>query len=321
MNTRIARLLLGLMGCLGMAPAAWSETSWPEKPVTLVVPYGAGGSTDVFARVMATELQKRLGQPVIVANHPGAFGTIGPTYVSKQKPDGYTVGLVSDTTLILSPMLVKATLSIDDFEYTSAIYAPRFGIAVRADSPFQSMKDAVAAAKEQGRPVFFGSPGSFNSLLMFNLNRVSGAEFQEVPYKSGADVTTALLGGQVQLAIQNPSDILPQAETGKMRLLASAGEKRWPQQPSVPTLREMGYPVSADTTTAIGLPKGTPQAVVDKLDEAVRVIRADPAFQSKLNDLGFDMGDGTRQDYVAKLRGKVDFWKEAVARAGLGQKK
>lgn len=320
MKANISWVLMSLVLGASLVSGSAASEEWPQREITLVVPYGAGGSTDVFARVLANYLRDKLGKPIVVANKPGAMGTLGPSYVSKQKPDGYTIGIVSDTTLVLAPLLVSTSFFIEDFEYTSEIYAPRFGIAVRADAPYLTMQELVQAAKTD-KTMFFGSPGAFNSLVMFNLNATTGSNFAEVAYKSGADVTTAVLGNQIQVTIQNPSDILPHVRSGKMRLLASAGDKRWPQQPDVPTLREMGYAVTADTAAALGMPKGTPKEIVQKLDAVIQSLRQIPEYRAKLDEIGYDVGEGSSADFAIKLRRKAVDWKTAVKNANIAPAK
>lgn len=313
-SVRDSRWMLALLtvAVASSAPAA----DFPAREVRLIVNYGAGGNTDAAARTIGQGIEKGLGKPLVIENRGGAFGTLGPAFLARQPADGYTVGVVTYSTISITPHLMKVSYTIDDFEFFSGFGRYRYGVAVKADSPYKTLKDLVAAAKT-GEGLFFGAPSAPNNLAIFELARVTGAKFEQVPYKSGAETVTALLGGQVAVIVQNPSDILPHVKSGKMRLLASASPVRWPELPEVPTMKEAGYPVEVDSWLGLAVPKGTPAAVVEKLRAATSATMRDPKIRASLNQVGVDPYDLTGKEYVDLLKKGYEEMGRAIKAANL----
>lgn len=307
---------LALTALLFAMTAPAFAADFPEREVRLIVNYGAGGNTDGASRALAQGMEKSLGKPMIVENRPGAMGTIGPSYVARQAPTGYTVGVITFSTQAIAPHLMKVSYTIDDFDYVAGFGRFRYGVAVRADSPYKNLNDLVAAAK-QGKGLFFGAPSSPNNLAMFELGRVSGAKFEQVSYKSGAETVTALLGGQVEVIVQNPSDILPHVKSGKMRLLASASPMRWPEMPEVPTMKEAGFAVEIDSWLGIGVPKGTPRNIVDKLQVAAEAALQDQSLRKNFENMGVDPSYMSGKEYEATLKTGYQEMGRAIKAANL----
>ena len=315
----IARIMAALL--LAASPLAAHAQGWPEREITLTVMYGAGGNTDLMTRLIARHLSAKLGKPVQVANRPGAMGTLGPDFLSRQKPDGYQIGIVTSSTIALAPHLVAVRFTLDDFEYAGAFGYPRFGIAVRADSPFLTLGDLVRAGKPE-KSVFFGAGGALNALIADDLNQAAGAKFDIVNYKSGVETVTALVGGQVQAIVQNPSDILPYVEAGRLRLLAAVGSARWPQLPAVPTVKELGYEGGpTESWTAIGLPRGTPAAIVARLEKEILEISRDESFRQAMSQLGNEMLSATGKEFETMVRRQHAQWGVSLKKSGLAQGK
>src|SRR6218665_825553 len=202
-------LLLGLAGhALAQGPEAF-----PEREVTMVINYGAGGNTDVAARAIGNAMERLLKKPIVPNNRAGALGTLGVSYLAKQRPDRYTMGIVTSSTVAITPHLMKVDYKADDFDFIAGVARYRYGVAVRADSPYKSVADLVEAAKK-GKGIFFGAPSAPNNLAMYELGRKTGGKFEEVTYKSGSETLSALIGGQVDVIVQNPSDIVPYVKTG-----------------------------------------------------------------------------------------------------------
>ena len=266
MKIEFTRAILGT--ALAVTCAAASAQTFPAKEVTLVVNYGAGGNTDVAARAVARGMEKSLEKPVVVQNRAGAMGTLGPSFVAKQRPDGYTIGMVTYSTIAITPHLLNVDYTVKDFEFLAGVGRYRYGVAVRADSPYKNIADLVQAAKT-GKGIFFGAPSAPNNLALLELGRKTGSKFEQVSYKSGSETVNALLGGQVEVIVQNPSDVLSFIKAGKVRLLASASPVRWPELPDVKTMKEQGFDVEIDSWLGLAAPKGTPKAVVDKLQASM----------------------------------------------------
>ena len=307
--------LLGSFAML-MSTSMVSAQGFPEREVTVIVNYGAGGATDVASRALAQGMEAPLGKPVIVQNKPGALGTVAPAYLAKQKPDGYQVGVVTYSTVAIMPHLMNLTYTIKDFEFVAGFGRFRYGVAVRADSPYKNLKDLVAAAKT-GKGIFFGAPSAPNNLAMFELGRVTGGKFEQISYKSGTETVTALLGGQVEVIVQNPSDILPHIKSGKLRMLASASPMRWTELPDVPTIKEQGFNVEIDSWMGIAVPKGTPRPIVDKLQSAALISVKNPEVAKRLTGLGVDPSPLTGKQYEEVLQTGYEQMGKAIKAANL----
>lgn len=312
---RWTHALLALLFLFGMALA---RADYPEKEISLVVNYGAGGNTDVTARVLAKGMQKHIGKPIIVLNKPGAEGTVGPAFLATQKADGYTIGVVTYSTIAIQPHLRDLTYTIKDFDFIAGYGRFRYGIVVRADSPYKTLDDLVSAGKS-GRGIFFGAPSAPNNLALFELGRKTGAKFEQVPYKSGTETVTALLGGQVEAIVQNPSDVLAQIHSGKLRLLASASPIRWREFPNVPTMKEAGYDVEIDSWLGIAAPKGTPRPIVEKLQQAALAALKDPEVLERITLAGVDVEALTGAQYEKLLIQGTETMGRALKAAGLAK--
>lgn len=312
---RWTHALLALLFLFGMALA---RADYPEKEISLVVNYGAGGNTDVTARVLAKGMQKHIGKPIIVLNKPGAEGTVGPAFLATQKADGYTIGVVTYSTIAIQPHLRDLTYTIKDFDFIAGYGRFRYGVVVRADSPYKTLDDLVSAGKS-GRGIFFGAPSAPNNLALFELGRKTGAKFEQVPYKSGSETVTALLGGQVEAIVQNPSDVLAQINSGKLRLLASASPVRWREFPNVPTMKEAGYDVEIDSWLGIAAPKGTPRPIVEKLQQAALAALKDPEVLERITLAGVDVEALTGAQYEKLLIQGTETMGRALKAAGLAK--
>lgn len=264
-------------------PAVASD--FPTRDITMTVNYGAGSNTDVASRIIANAMEKELGKSIVVENRPGALGTLAVSWLARQAPDPYRVGVVTYATQAISPLLMKVSYSMNDFQWVCGFGRYLYGVAVRSDSPYKTIDDLIAAAKTD-KGVSFGGASTPNLLALLELGRVTGAKFVQIPYNSGATVTTALLGGHIDSMVQNPGDILPHLATGKMRLLASASPIRWPMAPDVPTLKDAGYPVEVDSWIGLGVRAGAPADAVKRLEDACLKGVKHPDVAKQLNSIG-----------------------------------
>ena len=294
-----ARTALVATALLSVCAISHAQT-FPDREVSLIVNYGAGGTTDVASRALAQGMEKALGKPIIVQNKPGALGTLTPAYIARQKPDGYQVGVVTYSTVAIMPHLMDLTYSIKDFEFVAGFGRFRYGVAVNADSPYKTLDDLVKAANT-GQGLFFGTTSAPNNLAIFELSRLTGAKFEHISYKSGAEAVTAVLSGQVQVIVQNPPDILPHIRAGKLRMLASASPMRWVELPEIKTMKEQGYNVEIDSWLGLAVPKGTPAAIVNTLEKAALTAMADPALAARLTNMGVDPAALTAKAYLEIL--------------------
>lgn len=290
-----------LAGLCGQAHAANAADHWPARPIRLVVPFAAGGANDLMARSAAEGASKILGQPVIIDNRAGAGGTVGADIVAKSAPDGYTL-LVSAAGVISNSMIKKSMPFKDDaLQPVVMIGLAPSVIVVPKTAPYNNLRDFVEASKKgQGFNFATAGTGSTPHFVAEMLNVKYGAQLQPVPYKSGSESTTAVLGGQVEGTSEASIIALPHIlNEGKFKPLATTWTQRISAYPQLSTAVEQGF---ADLQIAhwagIHAPKGTPTAILDKLAAAVDKAMKDPATAEKLKGLGIEPVGGTRPEFV-----------------------
>ncbi|MCJ0762764.1 Bug family tripartite tricarboxylate transporter substrate binding protein [Variovorax terrae] len=301
---------------LGAALAAPAQ-AWPDKTMTLIVPFPPGGSTDTLARSLAPKLQEKLGQTFIVDNRAGATGTIGATQVKRAPADGYTLLVTSLGPLVIAPHLMKG-LAYDagkDFDLlTVAVQAPNV-LVVPAASPYKSLAELVSAEKATPDKLTFASSGNGSSdhltAELFWLQ--SGASGVHVPYKGGAPAISDLLGGQVNASFQNINAVLPHIKAGKLRVLAITSDKRSPLLPQVPTMAEAGVKgVEVYSWQAVVAPRGLPPEVKARLHAALVAALNDPQLRQKFVDVGFEIVASTPEQFAAFQQQESARWKQII---------
>lgn len=273
-------------------PHAQAQAAWPSGPITLIVPFVPGGTTDIVGRALAAGLSKQLGQTVVVENKPGAGGTLGVVDMQRTKPDGYRLTL-APVGIFRQPYVQKVSYDpLHDQTYIASFTAYDFLLVVAADSPFKTVKDVVAAAKAGKPGVTYGTPGKFtgNQVAMSLLGKAAGVKFTHVPYKGDSEAINALLGGHVDTIVVT-NGIRSFLESGKVRALAIAADNRVPAFANVPTFREAGFDVVVPSPLGLAGPKGLPAAIVERLDAAIKAVLAEPEWKSMMEM------HGIRSDY------------------------
>src|SRR6187402_821826 len=289
MRKILATLALGLAVVTGALAQAW-----PSKPVTLLVPFPPGGSTDLIARTLGAKLQEKLGGTFIIDNKAGAGGTVGAAQAKRSAPDGYTIFVSSLGPFVIGPHLVKnpGYDPLKDFDYiTVAVQAPNV-LTVPASSPHKSLADVIAFHKANPGKMSFASAGNGTSdhLTAELFWQETGTKGVHVPYKGGAPAMQDLLGGTVDATFMNINTGLPNIKAGKLRALAITSSKRSPLLPDVPTMEELGYKgVTVYSWQAFAVPKGTPADVKANLRDGILAGLNDPAVKAKLLELGFEI--------------------------------
>ena len=316
------RTFLAGLGAALAAPAlsAHAQTqAYPNRPVTLVVPWPPGGSTDRHLRALAEITAKYLGQPIVVQNQPGGGGTIGPGNMARAaKPDGYTIAQFPLGMLRVPHMQKVAWDPMKDFTYIVGLSGYTFGLTVRTESPFKTLGEYLAAAKAQPGKVDYGSTGIGSSphLLMEELADRAGVQLNHVPFKGNADLVQALLGGHV-MAQSDASGWDRFVDGGQMRLLATFGEKRTKRWPNVPTARELGYDVVYNSPYGIAGPAGMDPAVVKTLHDAFKRALDDPKHQEVMDQLNQDVWYKSGADYEKWARETFARDRALIERLGL----
>lgn len=300
------------------AVGAQAQDSYPDRAITLIVPYGAGGTTDVLARALAVSMGKTLKQTVIVENRPGAGGSMGVTDMLRTKPDGYKLTL-TPVGIFRQPYLQKTQYDpIQDVTYIASFATYDFILGVGADAPYKNVKDVVAAAKKTPGSIDYGTPGNFsgNQVAMVLLGKAAGTEFVHVPFRGDADNVNALLAGHIKTSVSTNS-VKTFMEAGKVRALAIASEQRSPAFPDLPTFKEQGYDVVVPSPLGLGGPKGLPAAIVNKLDHAVKAALQDPDLQRVIQNYGIRTDYRDAKTYTEFARATFASEKELVQSMGL----
>ena len=277
------------IACLALgATSSLAQEAYPSRPISLVVPFPPGGVADIVARPTADAMSRYLKQPVVIENKPGAGGGIGMGVVAKAKPDGYTLLLALSSISIL-PEADKVTgrpplYQMEQLVPVARLTADPTVLVVRTDSPWKTLQEFVADAKRRPGAISYGSSGNYGTMHMpMEMFAASaGIKLLHVPYTGAGPAVVALLGGNVDALSSGPSTVIQHVKAGKLRVLASWGEKRLASLPDVPTLSESGYDVVFFQWSALFAPAGTPAPVLAKLREAARAVVADSAFTSAM---------------------------------------
>ena len=316
---RTLAVLAGLAASVALAPStALAQAAWPgDKPVTLLVPFPPGGSSDQIARALAPKLQEKLGGSFVVDNKPGATGTIGAGMVKRAAPDGHTLFVSSLGPFVIAPHLIK-NVPYDagkDFDLlTVAVQAPNV-LVVPPGSPLKSVAELIAELKKNGGKTTFASSGNGSSdhLTAELFWQVTGTSGVHVPYKGGAPAISDLLGGQVEASFQNINSVVQHIKAGKLRALAVTGDKRSTLLPDVPTLGEAGVK-GADVYSwqAVAAPRGLPADVKAKLHGALVAALNDPAVKPKLVEVGFEVVANTPEQFATFQNAEFARWKKVI---------
>lgn len=309
------KFLLAVLSSMMLVSGA--QASYPDKTITVVVPFPAGGSTDAIARAIGPKISARFGQPWIVDNRPGATGAIGAGLVKRAAPDGYTLMVASIGVYAVNPFLQKnlAYNPQRDFDLlTVAVRAPNVLVA-RADLPANNMAELLAYLKKNPGKVNFASSGNGSSdhLTAELFWQKSGTSGLHVPYKGGAPAITDLLGGQTDVSFVNINAALPYIKSGRLKALAVTGEGRAAVLPKVPTLAESGVPgVEIYSWQGIAAPKGLPKDVKARLHGAIVEALTEPGLKSKLVEQGFEVVANTPEQFEQFLAAEQGRWKQVI---------
>ena len=292
--------------------------AFPTRPITLIVPWTAGSSTDAAMRVIAEAAARELKQPIIIENKSGLAGVRGALEVAKGQPDGYTITQMP-ATVFRYPYTSKVSFDpVKDFTYVIHLTGYTFGIVVKGDAPWKTLPEFIAYAKANPGKVTYGSPGTHTSLhiTMLQLAEQLGLDWTHVPYKGGAETTKALLSGDVT-AVADASGWGPQVQSGEFRLLATWGKERSKAFPDTPTLTELGYGIVSSSPYGVAGPKGMEPRVVATLHDAFKAALADKNVLSVLGKLGQEIEYMNGADYTASVPAALEREKAVVDKLGL----
>ncbi|MBQ0131184.1 MAG: tripartite tricarboxylate transporter substrate binding protein [Comamonas sp.] len=298
------RHMLAYLALAGMGGSAWAQDKFPSKPINFILPFPAGGATDVQMRALAQSASKILGQQIVFINRPGNGGTLGPASMAQSSPpDGYNISVIVATLFRLPHMLKVNYDPVQDFSYIINLTGYTTGVVVKKDAPWKSLKDLIEDARKRPGEISIGSTGrgSGGHIAMERLAKMAGVKFNFIPFKGGQEATTALLGGHLDV-IADPG-WGPIVESGRARALAIMNTERLPKLKDVPTLKELGYDIVVDSPIGLAGPKNMPAPIVKALHDAFRQAMQEEPFLKALemNDqVPIYMGSGEYTDYVKK---------------------
>jgi tripartite-type tricarboxylate transporter receptor subunit TctC len=314
----LAALVLAGTTRAGAAGAA----AWPERPVTLVVPFPPGGSNDVVARLVAQQLSRSLGQPFVVENRPGANGNIGAAQVARAMPDGYTLLVSGNGQNAMNHGLYRQMPydSRTAFTHVAQFVTVPNALLVSNDFPARSLADVLRMGKEKPGAISFASPGSGSSghLAMAMLMRAAGVELMHVPYRGAAPAITDVIAGQVPVVMINVDIPLPHVRAGRLRALAVTSEERSALYPEAPTVAEAGFPgFSASGWIGLSAPAGLPPDLTARLAEAVAEALRDPQIRERFAAGGYILGSRGPAEYARFIDAEITKWGQVTRDLGI----
>jgi tripartite-type tricarboxylate transporter receptor subunit TctC len=315
-------LLAMCMGALTCATAGnVSAQDYPTRPVRWVVPYPAGGSTDILARIIGQYLSEHLGQQFVIENKPGAGNNLGTEAVVNAAPDGYTLLLVNPAHGINATLYTKLSFNfIRDIAPVAGIMRVPNVMEVNLEVPAKTVAEFIAYAKANPTKINWASSGNGTSVHLSGelFKMMTGVQLTHVPYRGSAPALTDMISGQVQVMFDNMPSSMSHIQAGKLRALAVTTAKRSPALPDVPTVGETVPGYEASAWFGMGAPKGTPRAIIDKLNKGVNAALVDPKVKARLAELGGDtLLPGTPEDFGKVIAEETDKWAKVVKAAGV----
>ena len=305
-----------------IAPAVWAADNYPSRPIKLIVPFGAGGSTDIVARLLADKMGPILGQAVVIENKGGAGGSIGAAEIAKSAPDGYTIGMATVSTHGSNPAIMSK-LPYDarkDFAPITNVMAVPSVLVGRPSVPANTMQEFIALAKKEPGKYSFASPGtgSLGHANIENFMNLAGIELLHVPYKGAGQALNDALGGQVNAMTDNLSSSLTNIKAGKLRPLAVLGLKRAEVLPDVPTYTELGFPEMGDGGWfGLVAPAGTSKPIIDKLNAAAHQVMQDPDFQKKQKEIAGEGMGNSPEEFAKQIDAAIERYTAVAKRANI----
>lgn len=299
------RRITGLLAGTPLAAPALAQPAWtPERSITLIVAFAAGGGTDLAARTIGRFMERDLGVGVVVLNRPGAGGEIGFTELARARPDGHTIGFINTPHIVTLPIERRTRFQLSDFTLIANIVDDPGGIWVMADSPYRTLQDLLAAARARPETIGYGTTGigSDDHLAMLALERKANVRFLHVPFAGSAQVKQNLLSRAIPVAVMNVAEGVIEQRQGVLRPLAQMGETRWTPVGDTPTLRELGFDVVEGSMRGMAAPAGVPPAALERLALSIRRTVDDPEFQAAAVQQNLPLRFLAPDAYAAELR-------------------
>jgi tripartite-type tricarboxylate transporter receptor subunit TctC len=314
--------LLGLWILLVLSGPSMAEEPFPTKPITVVIRSGAGGMADTMTRLICKGAEKELGQSIVCENRTGAGGVVGVSYVLRSKPDGYTLGASTTATYINSPHMEKVSYHpLTDVVDILVFFKYTHALCVRAEAPWNTPEEIIAYARQNPGKFTYAVAGIgvTQHIVMERIAIQEKVKLSAVPFKSGAEAVIACLGGHVHAVAQGPADVVPQVEAGKLKLLLSLSDQRFPIAPSAPAVKEK-YGFYGLSLQGIFGPKGIPDPIREKLEKAFKRAMSDPAYVEAAKTLNVDITYLSGKDYEKLWKSQYEEMGRIIRSLGLGKK-
>ncbi|MGE8546150.1 MAG: Bug family tripartite tricarboxylate transporter substrate binding protein [Alcaligenes sp.] len=319
--THRAAWLAGLLSAALLAPAAASaQAAYPSQPITFVVPYAAGGSSDTRSRQLAQKMSETLGVTIVVENKPGASGNIGTSMIARAKPDGYTIGLGNFGPMSVNKALYGSNLPFDpqqDLQPIALIERGALALGVNSASPYKKLADLIQDGKQNPNKLDYASTGAGGAshLLTEQFKSTAGFDAVHVPYRGGAPASNDLLAGNISFYLELASLFLPhmQADAPRLRILGVTSEERVKALPDTPTFKEQGVDLVASNWFGVVAPAGLPADIVEKLNQAVNQALQDEGYRKIVESQGAEVVGGTPEEFAAFIQQESERWGKLIA--------
>jgi tripartite-type tricarboxylate transporter receptor subunit TctC len=321
---KVTLTMLAICALALAAPAPAAAQEWPQRTIRIIVAFGPGGGTDIVGRIIGQSLQERLGQPVVIENRPGAAGTLGNEAVARAEKDGYTLGIMTAGQIIAAVM--NKSLRYDTltaFDPVSQVATAGLLVVTRPDFPANNVNDVIAAAKASPGKIVFGSPG-FGATQHFTaelFRQTAGIDVLVVPFRTTPEALAGLMGKQIDVLFEVVSAVLGQVQSGQFKALAVTGKDRFPAVPDVPAAIESGLLPGFDSTTWYGFfaPRGTPPAIIAKLNKTINEILAEDTVRERLTRAGVVVRGSTPEAFGQHMAAEFVRWNRVREAAGIAQ--
>lgn len=301
---------------------ASAQGSYPNRPITMVV-WSTVGMGDAVTRILCKNAEKELGQPIVIETKPGAAGAIGINHVVQSKPDGYTLGMAVTSNYVINPYMRKLAYdTLTSITDILAVVKYNFGLAVRADAPWNTYEDVIAYAKKNPGKFTYACAGVgvTQHICMERIAMKEGIKWTAVPFKSGGESVMACLGGHTDAVVQGSMDVLPHIKAGKLKMLLSLDGSRWPDVPDVPQILEKGYNFTAMSYISYMAPRGIPEPIRQKLEDVFKKAMEDPSFTEVMKQYNVQATFMSGKEYSALWRSQYDEMGKVVNALGLVEK-
>ena len=322
---RHRRTVNTIWGIVLVSVFCWASSAlsqeFPSRPITLVVQFAPGTSTDIVARKLAEEVSKTLGQPIVVVNKAGGGGTVGVAEMLRSQPDGYTIGCVNMPVLAIMPHMQEVPYDpLKDIAHLGVVQPYEYGLYVKGDAPWNTIKELVEYSKKHPGEIIYGTPGvgTTNHLIMARIARNENIKLKHVAYKGDGELIPAVLGGHVHAAVGSPSAVVPQVKAGTLKLLVVTSKDRWSYLPEVPTILQSGYNFYQTSYLSLGAPAATPEPVRIKIENAFRKALQDPKIIAEAEEKLFaKLNYMSGQEYAKYIEEQYAHYKTFLKEEGI----